>query len=177
MALSAQTTTGFQTVAPAELAPASKLALIVAMTVGGDIGSTAGGFKIFRMLVILRLLQLLFVRTCMPRHAVADARFGGHSLGPDEIAMAASIAALYAVTIQLSWFCFLIAGLDPLNSLFDVVSAVGTVGLSTGVAGPGLAAPLKIVLCLDMLMGRLEILAVLVLAYPRTWFGPRAGES
>jgi len=177
MALSAQTTTGFQTVAPADLAPASKLALIAAMTVGGDVGSTAGGIKIFRLLVILRLLQLLFARACMPRHAVAEARIGGQSLGPDEIATAVSVVALFAATILISWFCFLAAGYDALDSLFDVVSAVGTVGLSTGVASPDLAAPLKIVLCLDMLMGRLEILAVLVLAYPRSWLGSRARET
>lgn len=177
MALSAQTTTGFETVAPADLAPAAKLALIFAMAVGGDIGSTAGGIKIFRLLVILRLLQLLFARTCMPRHAVAEARIGGHSLEPDEIASAVSIAALYAATILISWFAFLAAGLAPLDSLFDVVSAVGTVGLSSGITGPQLAAPLKIVLCLCMLMGRLEILAVVMLVYPRTWLGSHARES
>jgi len=113
MALSAQTTTGFQTVAPADLAPAAKLALIFAMTVGGDIGSTAGGIKIFRLLVMLRLLQLLFARTCMPRHAVAEARIGGRSLEPDEITVAMSLVALFAATILISWFCFLAAGHDP----------------------------------------------------------------
>ncbi|UCH73161.1 MAG: TrkH family potassium uptake protein [Rhodospirillales bacterium] len=177
LALSAQTTTGFQTGAPADLAPASKLVLIGAMTVGGDVGSTAGGIKIFRLLVILRLLQLLFARTCMPRHAVADTRIGGRSLAADDIALALGIVALFAATILLSWYCFLAAGHDPLDSLFDVASAIGTVGLSTGIAGPELDAPLKFVLVLDMLMGRLEILAVLVLAYPRSWFGSRARAS
>jgi trk system potassium uptake protein TrkH len=85
--------------------------------------------------------------------------------------------ALHALTILLSWFAFLAGGLDPLDSLFEVVSAIGTVGLSTGIAGPDLATPLKFVLCLDMLMGRLEILAVLVLVYPRNWFGPPRRES
>jgi trk system potassium uptake protein TrkH len=44
------------------------------------------------------------------------------------------------------------------------------VGLSTGVVGPELATGLKWVVCADMLMGRLEILAVLVLLAPGTWF-------
>jgi trk system potassium uptake protein TrkH len=44
------------------------------------------------------------------------------------------------------------------------------------VAGPELAPALKLVLCADMLMGRLELVAVLVLLYPRTWIG-RRGEG
>jgi trk system potassium uptake protein TrkH len=55
-----------------------------------------------------------------------------------------------------------------------VVSAVGTVGLSTGITGPELAPGLKLLLCVDMLMGRLEIVAVLVLLYPPTWIARQA---
>lgn len=173
MAVSAQTTSGFQTIDPAGLAPATKLALIFSMVVGGDAGSTAGGLKILRLLIVIRLVQLLFAQTVTPRHAVVEPRIAGRSLDQGEIGAAVGIVTLYAGTILLSWFAFLVAGLDPLDSLFDVVSAIGTVGLSTGVAGPDLAAPLKLLLCLDMLMGRLEILAILVLAYPRNWIGPR----
>ena len=53
------------------------------------------------------------------------------------------------------------------------VSATGTVGLSAGITSPALPALLKGVLCIDMLMGRLEIIAWLVLIYPGTWFGRR----
>jgi trk system potassium uptake protein TrkH len=65
-------------------------------------------------------------------------------------------------------------GHAPLDALFEVVSATGTVGLSTGITAPDLQPLLKGVLCLDMLLGRLEIIALLVLLYPRTWFGHRA---
>ncbi len=68
-------------------------------------------------------------------------------------------------------------GYDPLDALFDVVSATGTVGLSCGVVGPELPVVLKAVLCANMLMGRLEILVWLVILYPRTWFGNRVEES
>lgn len=176
LAVSAQTTAGFSTTAVAELAPASKLALIVSMLVGGDVGSTAGGIKIVRLLLILRLLHLLFARACTPRHAVLDIDSGGRTASPQEVETAVGVVLLYLATILASWFCFLLAGLAPLDSLFEVVSALGTVGLSTGIAGPKLAASLKLVLCVDMWMGRLEILAVAVLAYPRSWVGPR-GEA
>ena len=80
---------------------------------------------------------------------------------------------LFAAVIALSWLAFVAAGHDPLNSLFDVVSATGTVGLSAGVAGPELSPWLKGVLCLDMLLGRLEMLALLAVVYPWTWIGKR----
>ena len=55
----------------------------------------------------------------------------------------------------------------------EVVSATGTVGLSTGITSADLPAMLKGVLCVDMLMGRLEIIAWMVLIYRSTWFGRR----
>ncbi len=60
---------------------------------------------------------------------------------------------------------FLALGYDPLDSLFEVVSATATTGLSAGISWPGLEPALKGVLCLDMLAGRLEIVALLVLLY------------
>lgn len=80
---------------------------------------------------------------------------------------------LYFTIMLLSWGAFLAYGYDPLDSAFDVVSAVGTVGLSSGIVGGSLPALLKLVLCADMLMGRLEILAVLVLINPSSWVGRR----
>jgi trk system potassium uptake protein TrkH len=53
---------------------------------------------------------------------------------------------------------------------------MGTVGLSAGVAGPELHPFLKTVLSLDMLLGRLEIMAWLILLAPGTWFGRRMEE-
>jgi trk system potassium uptake protein TrkH len=64
-------------------------------------------------------------------------------------------------------------GYAPLDALFEVTSAVGTVGLSTGVTGPDLEWPLKVVLCVNMILGRLEALALLVVLYPGTWVSKR----
>jgi trk system potassium uptake protein TrkH len=55
------------------------------------------------------------------------------------------------------------------------VSAVATAGLSVGVVSATLEPGLKAVLCLDMLMGRVEVIAFLVLLYPRSWFGRKRG--
>ncbi len=173
MALSAQTTTGFSTLTVADLDPAAKLVMILSMLIGGGIGSTAGGIKILRLLILLRLIKLTLIRICLSPHAVLEPRLNGKSLGDEEIHQALLLIILFGLVIFVSWLPFVIMGYNPLDSLFEVVSATGTVGLSTGITASGLPNLLKMVLCADMLMGRLEIIAILVLFYPRTWLGRR----
>ncbi len=177
LAISAQTTTGFATVPVGDLSAAAKLILIVSMAIGGDMGSTAGGIKIFRLLVVGRLLQLLLARTCVASHAVMTPRIAGRIIDDVELRIACGVVAAYACVVAVSWFVFVAFAYDPLDALFEVVSAVATAGLSAGLASPGLPAALKGLLCVDMLMGRLEIIAILVLVYPRTWFARKAHRS
>lgn len=173
MAASAQTTAGFSTLNVANLDRASRFVLIVSMAIGGGLGSTAGGIKILRILILFSVLKLLVVRTSMPLRAVSQATVGKNRLEEDEIQRALLIILLFVGVILISWLPFLAAGLDPLDSLFEVVSAVGTVGLSTGISSQGIPDYLKGVLCADMLMGRIEIVAYLVFLYPGTWIGRR----
>jgi trk system potassium uptake protein TrkH len=171
MALSAQTTSGFSTVDVSSMPATAKMILILSMAVGGSTGSTAGGIKIFRLLVLAGVVRMVVARTAMSRHAVADVRLGGNKLEEVEINRVFTVIFLYILTVFASWLAFLGAGYDPLNSLFDVVSAVGTVGLSSGLTGPDLPGFLKLVLCLDMMLGRLEMICFLILFYPWTWKG------
>lgn len=172
---SAQSTTGFSSIEVGSLDTTSKLLLMVSMFIGGGSGSTAGGIKLLRLLIILKLLQHFLRRSAMPPHAVAEPRLSGQVLERAEIEQATLVATLFAMTIGLSWMVFVAAGYVPLDALFEVTSAVGTVGLSTGITAVDLEWPLKLVLCLDMLLGRLEVLALLVILYPATWIGRRAG--
>jgi len=171
---SAQTTTGFSALPVGELDATSKLLVIIGMLIGGGSGSTAGGIKLLRLLIVLRLLQYFIYRTAMPPHAVAEPRLGGRILEPTDVQRVTLVLGLFAAVSVVSWLIFLAYGHAPLDALFEVVSALGTVGLSTGISSPELQPPLKLLLCFDMLAGRLEILALLVLLYPRTWIGKRA---
>jgi trk system potassium uptake protein TrkH len=146
---------------------------MVSMAAGGCIGSTAGGVKLFRVIVLLTTTALVLRRTRLPDHAVVEARIGGQRLEAEEIAGAYHVVLLYVLMIVLSWLPFLASGYDALGSLFEVVSATTTTGLSAGIASPNLPDPLRAVLCLDMLLGRLEIVAILVFLYPGTWWGRR----
>ena len=173
IAISAQTTTGFASLPVVELDATAKLTLILCMLVGGSVGSTAGGIKLWRLLLLLRLSQLMLRRLAMPNHAVAELRLGGRIVEADELTRGLLLMLLFATAVLCSWFPFLWFGHDPLNALFEVVSALATTGLSAGIAGPDLHPLLKGVLCADMMLGRLEIVAVLVLFAPRTWLGRR----
>lgn len=172
VAFSAQTTAGFTSVAVGALAPATKLVLIAAMVVGGDLGSTAGGIKLLRLLVFVRVVQAAIRRRSMPPHAVAPVTLRGRPIEDGEALAALFVALLFVAVLAVSWLPFLAYGHEPLDALFEVASATGTVGLSAGVASPGLEAPLKAVLCADMWLGRLEVLPLLVVLNPATW---RAG--
>lgn len=171
--ISAQTTAGFTTMAIGELSGSSKLILILSMAVGGGVGSTAGGFKIVRLLIAFKLVSLFLSRSAMAPTVYTPRRLGAHKLETQEIEEALYLILLFIAIIILSWLPFVAAGYDPLDSLFEVVSATGAVGLSTGVVSSDLPSYLKGVLCADMLLGRLEIMAWLVLVYPRTWLGRR----
>jgi trk system potassium uptake protein TrkH len=175
-AFSAQTTAGFATLDISQLNAGAKLTLIFSMFLGGGAGSTAGGIKILRLLILGQLLFTFLQRPGMPRQAVAEASLGKRRLETDEIQNALSIVFVFLASIGISWLVFVGMGHNALDSLFEVVSAIGTVGLSSGISAPDLHPLLKGVLCADMLLGRLEIIAWIVLFYPRTWIGRRLEE-
>lgn len=172
-AFSAQTTAGFSVVPVDAFDPFSKGVLIVSMFVGGSVGSSAGGIKLLRLLVIMRLVQLIILKTRVTPHAAVEVSIAGRAWSDNELVRILAVIGMFAAVVIGSWLPFLWYGRDPLDALFEVVSATGTVGLSTGLCGPGLQPALKGVLCFDMLLGRLEILPLLVFLAPRTWIGRR----
>ncbi|MGR9051655.1 MAG: TrkH family potassium uptake protein [Gammaproteobacteria bacterium] len=176
MALSAQSTTGFANVDVGGLDNTSKLGLIFSMLIGGSIGSTAGGVKILRLLVVLRLVQIFVQRTALPAHAVVERRLGGDRLEADEIERVAVLILIFAGTVLCSWLPFVAAGYPPLDALFEVVSACSTTGLSSGITSAELGPGLKALLIFDMLLGRVEFLAFIVFLYPRTWIKVRSSS-
>ena len=174
MGISAQTTTGFSTMPVTELSAAGKLVLLLAMAAGGSIGSTAGGVKWLRLVLLGHLLRLTLRRVAMPAHAVAELRLGGQRVESEEVGRATLVVLLFLATVVLSWIPFLALGYDAVDALLEVVSATGTVGLSAGLSAPGLTPALKALLSIDMLLGRLEFIALLIVFYPPTWIGRRS---
>lgn len=168
-AFSAQTTAGFSTLEVATLPPVAIGLLLALMLSGGGLGSTAGGVKIWRLLVLFATLRQQLRRQVLPPHAWMAWHLGKLPLDDALACRAQLVLCLYLLTAFFSWLPFLALGYDPLYSLFEVISALGTVGLSAGVTGAELPGLLQWVLGLDMWLGRVEILAALVLFSPVTW--------
>jgi trk system potassium uptake protein TrkH len=168
-ALSALTTAGFSTTDVGELPESSKILLSVLMWIGGGIGSTAGGIKIFRMIVLLKLVHLTFMRLFLPSETVTPLKVGDELVEQEELNRITAFVLLYMMIIVLSTFVFTLQGVEMSDALFEVSSALGTVGLSSGVTSAAMPDLLKAVLCANMLLGRIEIVPLFVLFMPRTW--------
>lgn len=177
MAVSAQTTSGFSSLPVADLDRATMLVLIFAMYVGGGMGSTAGGIKLVRLLILIQVLRTIILRASTTRNTHVSVKLDGKTIRHQELEAALVCIFGLAGAILISWFFFLAYGHDPLPALFDVTSAVGTTGISAGVVGPDLAPGLKLLLCFDMLLGRVELVALLILILPGTWAGKRRNAS
>jgi trk system potassium uptake protein TrkH len=167
--ISALTGTGFSTMDMNSLSDASKGFLSAVMCIGGSIGSTTGGIKLFRLIVIVQLIRLVFYRFFLPREAITPLKVNSQIIEPEEVYRMMTYVLLYSIMLVFSAFIFMLYGINSADSIFETSSALATAGLSTGVTNPGMPSLLKLVLCADMLLGRVEIVPLFILFLPRTW--------
>ncbi len=141
-------TAGFNTAKTAALGDSSKLWMAMLMFVGGNPGSTAGGIKTTTLAVLLIYLRSTLRRT-------KGAEMFGRRLEEEVVKRAAAILTL---SLMLDLFGTLaLTALEQLplaDVLFEVVSALGTVGISVGITG-GLSAVSKLILMFLMYCGRM----------------------
>lgn len=168
--VSAQTTAGYSAGDTAAMAPATLALLIGAMAVGGSVGSTAGGVKVFRLAFAAAAARLALTRVALSPRALATPRVLGRPADTEDGIHAFALLSMFGFGAGLGWLALMLCGAAPLPALFDAVSAFGTVGLSTGVTGPELPTVGKLALALAMMLGRLEFIAFLALVNPSTWF-------
>ena len=160
---SALTTTGFSilTTKPGETA---QMLMIILMVIGGCAGSTAGGIKLIRSGVVLKSLSWIGKKLSLPEEAVVPFKFGDKTIKSNELTIILIFTFIYFGVILLSSLVLMMLGYSSLESVFMSASAEGTVGLS--VIEPSSLHPLgKIVLMLNMLLGRLEILPFVTVGY------------
>ena len=169
--ISAQTTTGWQTSAIGDWNNGAVVFIVLgAMLLGGSAGATVGGIKILRGYIIARGINWEVSRVFLPGHAVEDLRIGQRTFtadeANDEIRAAATFAFTYLVLLGLSLFVLLAvlpSDFTLADAIFEVATAQGTVGLSSGLTGPGMPIIAEVLFIFQMWMGRLEIIPVLVL--------------
>jgi len=168
-AFSALSTAGFATVDINMLPDGSKAVLTVLMWVGGSVGSTAGGIKILRLVILLKVVHLVFIRYFLPREALTPLKIGDEVIESEMVYNILTFVFLYSMVLVVSSFLFMLYGFGLDNALFEVSSALGTVGLSCGITSASMPDLLKGVLIVDMLLGRIEIIPLFILFFPRTW--------
>ncbi|CAM5317023.1 Trk system potassium uptake protein OS=Stutzerimonas stutzeri OX=316 GN=A9A72_122773 PE=3 SV=1 [Stutzerimonas stutzeri] len=142
--------------------------------VGGCSGSTAGGLKIFRFQVAYVLLKANLQQLIHPR-AVIKQQYNGHNLDEDIVRSLITFSFFFTITVGLIALGLALIGLDWVTALTGAATAVCNVGPGLGpIIGPaGNFSPLpdaaKWLLALGMLLGRLEIITVLVVLTPAFW--------
>ena len=165
---SALTCTGFSTVNIALWSKEAKLLLSLAMIVGGAAGSTAGGIKLFRLILLAKGVKWKIRRIFLPAKSTFAYKLGGKVLRRDEaieeIGEAAIVSFLWAFLLVIGIFVILHLTNESLeNAIFEVCSAQGNVGLSVGITSLNMNPIAKFMLILNMWVGRLEIIPILVL--------------
>jgi trk system potassium uptake protein TrkH len=169
-ALSAHTGTGFSTVSSAELGRWSGLAfagIAAAMAFGGMGSSTAGGVKSLRIGLTLRGLLDTVRAALLPEKAVVSAyyqQYGRQRLDPRLAQSVMAVSLLYVALYLFGAAVGVAYGYGLQEALFESVSASAAVGLSTGVTSPSMPVLLKLVMILQMWIGRLEFVAAFALA-------------
>lgn len=171
---SALGTCGFNTVDIQPWDEGSKLLMTLGMIIGGAAGSTAGGIKLKRFVIIVKAIQWRFRRLMLSPHEMMRYELDGKILKEPE----ASRRIDAATVLTILWLSMITFGIFVLQYLklptyklsdviFEATSAISGVGLSTGITHPSLPGLGKLVLILLMWMGRLEIMSVLlVLSLP-----------
>ncbi|SEK32369.1 TrkH family potassium uptake protein [Haloferax larsenii] len=168
--ISALTCTGFQSSPIGSWSAGGKLMISGAMVLGGAAGSTVGGIKLIRGYTVLRGIRYQFSRVFLPANAIVTTRIGDRRLSREqmerEFSEAAIVALLWVLLLGLSSLVLVNTvgvGFDYADALFEVASAQGNVGLSTGIVGPSMSPLAEGMFVLNMWIGRLEIIPVLVL--------------
>jgi trk system potassium uptake protein TrkH len=145
---------------------------LVTMT-GGCVGSTAGGFKILRLVVFYHVIVNWLERSCRPK-LVTAVRVNRTVIEPDVANRVMFFLGLYVVWMTFGIFFMSFAGLPFEGAVSSVIATMNNCGPGLGVVGPStdfseVTTTGKLFLTVNMLVGRLELVTFLVLLLPSFW--------
>lgn len=171
--LSIVTTTGFVTADYAIWTPILVISFFGLMFLGGSSGSTSGGVKIVRHLIMIKNGVLEFKRTLHP-HAILPVRYNNKAVHQPIVFNVLGFFILYMLSFIIGVLVFSLLGLDFATALGGAASTLGNVGPALGDLGPinnygVLSSGAKWWASFLMLIGRLELFTVLILFTPFFW--------
>ncbi len=167
------TCTGFSTADYMQWTHHAWFFIFLLMFVGGSSGSTSGGIKVGRHLMFLNNLRVQYQRLLHPK-AVINVHIGEATVSPELMSRTFAFFVLYILTFAIGSLILVLNGLDTTSAMGAVATTMGGIGPGLGSVGPAsnfAALPLtgKWVLSALMLLGRLELFAVLILFTRAFW--------
>jgi trk system potassium uptake protein TrkH len=169
--ISSMTTTGFTTAPFYAWAGFVPVLLMLLAFIGGCAGSTAGGMKVIRVILLYRQSIREIQRLIHP-HAVIPVKVGGKKTSDTVISAVWGFFFLYIANFAVMTILLTATGLDAETAYSTVGACLTNLGPALGDAGPnyaGLNDMAKVILSIAMLLGRLEIYTLLVLLTPAFW--------
>ena len=168
-------TTGFSTVNFDEWPTLSRMIMVVLMFIGACAGSTAGGLKVSRLVLLFKTSRREIRHLLHPR-SVTSVRFEGKPVDSTTLISIGTYFALYMGLFFGFWFLVSFQpNFDGVSNFSAVAACFNNIGPGLNLVGPSLSyasyGPFsKVVLAFAMLFGRLEIYPMLISMSPSTWF-------
>lgn len=167
------TTTGYSTT-DFNLWPSfSKSILFLLMLIGGCAGSTAGGSKVIRVLVLVKLIKREILKIFHPR-AVKPIKINGKIMSNETVESINAFMALYIIIFFLSTILISLEQVDLVTAASSVAATLGNIGPGFNMVGPAgsfaaYSKPAKFYFSVLMLLGRLELFTIIALLVPTKW--------
>lgn len=167
------TTTGYGTADYEQWTITSQIILLILMYIGGCAGSTAGGIKVIRLLILLKFANNEIKRLLHPNALIA-VKVGKQLIDRKILVNVAGFFIIYIIIAIFSIFFVSLFGVDLTTSIGSVSATLNNVGPGIGMVGPTenyahLPTIVKWYLSLLMMVGRLEVYTVIILFFPTFW--------
>lgn len=151
----------------------SKMILVLLMCMGACAGSTGGGFKVSRLMIVVAAAKNELLNLLHPR-SVQQVHMNGRKVPEQVVKTALCYMSVYVFIILGSVLIISIDNFDMTTNVTAVLATMNNIGPGLGAVGPtgnfgGFGVLSKIVLMFDMLIGRLELFPVLALFAPGMW--------
>lgn len=174
-------TTGYATVDFNEWPAFSQTILLILMFIGACAGSTGGGIKVARFVILIKA-SFCDMRKMLHPNAVTTVRFEGKPLGDKNVRSVHLFLTVYLLVFATSVLLLSLEHTDLTTTFTAVVACINNIGPGLGLVGPmgnfaAFSDPAKLLLSFDMLVGRLEIFPMLLLLAPSIWRHKAVGKK
>ena len=171
--ISIATTTGYGTDNFDVYPEFARLALIVLMFIGGSAGSTAGGIKVSRFIVLLKTVRAELIKAVHP-NAILAIRIGENPISDTTVKSIAGFFILFIIVFAVGSLFMTALGLDIITAFSAVIATLANIGPGLGKVGSlenfsSIPEIGKVFLSFCMILGRLELFTVMAIVLPSFW--------